>query len=211
MNRALIVAVLVTSVAFAGCLGSKATARAQQDRADTRAREWAGDAALIGIIGFEGNLPDDVPGPWHGSLSSVDVPWDRLGTDPTLGDGEAAFWIYAYVTDLRDETFLVVVDEGGDVIETGTAEATAESRVLGNYAVDSDRAVQTAIEASPGLRQALETGNATLVVDLERRDGYENATWLVGGGAGDGTATPSGGAVVDAITGAVLDARSRTG
>lgn len=201
----MLAALVVLAPALAGCLGTAgATAMEHESTAEDEARAWADEPRLIAIYGAEGSF--------QGAAGFVDASWsdeahwEQAREDPDPGDGHAELWLYRYLAEDRPNTvYEVVVDKDGEVLAQQERERTAGDEPLGEVNLDSDDALEAAKEASDGLRQGLEADNYGVIAMLDDRQGYGNPTWTVAGGGGDRSGGGGGYAVVDAVTGEVLE------
>lgn len=230
MRRMIPVAiVLMVAAPMAGCITAQATAMQYRDAAHARANEWDSGAELAQIVGVEGQFESAMSsGSFGGSSGSGsyggygdyggsgdtrvrsshgDAPyWDRAKDDPRVGDGRAEFWVYSFVAEGRDETFIVVVDQDGQVIDNGT-EAKEDDVPIGTWNVDSDRALQIAKDNNEGIRRGTDSDNFGLVMVLDRDPDQDNARWTVVGGGGDASGGGGGVVIIDAVTGEVLSSQ----
>lgn len=235
MRRALpiLMVALVAAPALSGCLTAQATAMQYQDTAHARAQDWDPDAELAGIFGVEGTfgamfggVPWMGPSPqmsgsmdWDGSGPGASAQsqhgekayWSRAREDPNVGDGRTEFWIYGFVAEGRSEAFYVVVDRDGEVLDTGTTARDEDTVPVGQYNVDSDRALQIAKDANQGLEEGLDSENFGLVMGLKRDADQDHARWFVAGGGGDESGGGGGFVVIDAVTGEVLESQGGFG
>lgn len=161
--------------AFAGCLDApsfltesdvEATARENKDLADGAAAAWSGDAKLVGISAFEAS-------PAHAMASMGKAP-----ADPTIGNGRALVWLYAYQT--PDDSRVFRVDADGRIqVENTTMVPAAEipkGEPLGAFSVDSDAAMKVA-RADPTFDAAAAAANASVVSALGTESGA--AKWAL--------------------------------
>lgn len=130
--------------------------------------------------------------------------WSRTADDGDVGDGRCEFWVYAFVAEGREEAYFVVVDRDGDILDEGAAERDDDLRPVGEWNIDSDRALDIAKENNQGLRQGLDSENFSVVSVLNRDAGEDHATWTIVGAGGDASGGGGGMVVIDAVTGQVL-------
>lgn len=214
---------LLAAAPLAGCITAQATAMQYQDAAHARAQEWDNRAELAQIVGVEGQFEAAMSdgswggsggyggwGSWGGSSdarvqsSHGDAAfWDRAKDDPNVGDGRAEFWVYTFVAEGRDEKFIIVVDQDGEVLHNGTETREDEDVPVGTWNVDSDRALQIAKDNNEGIRRGTDSDNFGLVMVLDREPDQDHARWLVVGGGGDASGGGGGIVVIDAVTGEV--------
>lgn len=226
MRRMIPVAIVVMVAApLAGCITAQATAMQYRDAAHARAQEWDSNAELAEIVGVEGQFDFAMSGgsDWGGSpggnawgsSSQAEVQskhgsaayWDRAKDDPQLGDGRCEFWVYTFVAEGRDEKFIVVVDQDGEIIDNGTESRDEDDVAVGTWNVDSDRALEIAKDNNEGIRRGTESDNFGLVMNLDREPDEDNARWTVVGGGGDESGGGGGVVVIDAVTGEVLSSQ----
>lgn len=201
--RLLLLASLLLAPAFSGCAAGAqaATAQEQADPASERARAWADDAELASAVGVEGSFVSQFEGYGVGRGEH----WERAQEDGEVGDGRCKVWRYVFVADSKpDEVHVVVVDDEGQVLANHTDDRDGDDRALGDWNVDSDEALEAAREASPGLESGVDSDHYGIVMQLDRDPDRDNPTWFVAGGGGDSSGG-GGFALVDAVTGEVLE------
>lgn len=204
---ALVMAVVLASPALAGCLGTaQATAMEHQSTAEDRAQEWADHPRLVEIKGIEGSFPAAF-GMGGGFGDTNKDYWDRAREDPTKGDGHAEIWVYRFLSEQDPDTvFEVVVDKDGNIVDTDREPRQSDDEVLGDVEVDSDEAIETAKDASEGLDEGTSKDTYGLAMMLSKKDQHENPVWMIAGGGGDSSGGGGGYAIIDAVTGEVLEA-----
>lgn len=199
-------AVLLASPALAGCLGTaEATAMEHQSTAEDRAKDWADHPRLIEIRGMEGSITQAFGG-MSANFGDTDEPyWDRARDDPNKGDGHAEIWVYRFLSeDDPDTVFEVVVDKDGNIVDTDREPRQSGDQVLSDVEVDSDEAIEAAKDASPGLDESTAKETYALAMVLDQDDEHENPVWKIAGGGGDSSGGGGGYALIDAVTGEVL-------
>jgi hypothetical protein len=211
----LLAAVAIASTALAGCfLGSAAagTAKAEESTATDHAKdEWASDAQLVAVIGFEGQSDGEAGFDFPADDEKAAQFFAKANQDDNVGDGKAEVWAYAYMAGSKsDQVYVVFVERDGTVLgaDEYPAEDMDDLRPIGEYEVNSDEALRIAKEEDEGLRNGLESGNYGVVMGLAypASDDFEtqNAVWFVAGGGGDMEGGDGGFVVLDAVTGAVI-------
>ncbi len=209
----LVIALLLATPVLAGCIGGAeaATAQEQQATADEKAQAWAPDAELVAIMGMEGNFFS------HGMASNVAQAacegdyWDRASEDGNVGDGRSEVWAYMYDSDQEPGIRVIVLDADGSTIQECTSRDDQNAPALGDWAIDSDEATAKAMDASEGLAQGTDKAYYGLAMVLVNDGSYANPVWYIAGGGGDMSGGGGGMAVIDAVTGDVLQAEGGFG
>lgn len=204
---------LASLLVLAGCLGAAqgATARGSLSPADQAAGAWDPGAELARIVGVEGTFGfawmGGFAGAWSGHAAwwgGGATHWERSAEDPRVGDGRCEVWVYRYVAPNRDEAFVVVVDRNGTVVRQGPDEREDDDVPVGEWRIDSDRALAIAKEANQGLREGLGGQRFSVVEVLGREPARERGAWLVAGGGGGPGGGGGGFVLLDAVSGEVL-------
>lgn len=200
------VASLLALPALAGCVGTAgATAMEHRSVAGEEASEWSQGASLVQIVGVEGSW--NMTTGFAGSMGeSGEAYWDRAEDDPNPGNGHAEVWVYRFVDSGASEAvFSVAVDESGEVLGVSEGERSSGMVALGEWSVDSDEAMEIALDMNSGLRDASQTENVGLVSVLYQEEDRENPVWRIAGGGGDASGGGGGSVLLDAVTGEVLE------
>lgn len=196
---------LAAAPLLAGCVGTAAASAAElRSEADNAAREWDATAKLAQAIGIEGTFPMMAAMAFAGYGAGTTEGSASAQEDEDVGDGKCEAWIYRYVADDKADVFVVVVDADGKVVHTETAERTDDDAALGAWNVDSDAAVEKALQANEGLRNGLGQEHFGFVSILGQHESAANAAWLIAGGGGSALGGGGGFVVIDAVTGDVL-------
>lgn len=137
---------------------------------------------------------------------------DRVAStpDPTIGDGKASMWAYAYASASEDGGFFVAVARGRAVLDTGddvygdSGFGFDDDATLGNWSVDSDSAAEAA--ALDNADYARLCGGSNVAANYELSQGARGAVWAVGVEAydEDGDADESVYLAVDAMDGSIV-------
>lgn len=209
----LLAAVLLATPVLAGCVGGAEAATAQQEQstAEDHAQDWAADATLVGIVGVEGNVFNQQMGQGMMETACEGDYWDRAQEDGDVGDGYSEFWVYIFDSEEKSGLRAIALDANGELVQECTNEDTDGMMPVGEWSVDSDEATETAIEANEGLAKGLESDYHGLAMILLNDPQHENAVWRIAGGGGDASGGGGGFAVVDAVTGEVLDTQGNAG
>lgn len=208
---------LLASAAFllvplAGCLGGNtATAKDLLPTARGLAQSWRSDAALAGIATVElKELPAEVKDALAKDSGASDNPQAQLVqySDPYVGDGRAPAWVFGYRSGDRD--LLLVLDAAGSLLARHESSAGHDAgRALGDFAIDSDRAMQLAARHNATFERL--EGHAA-VATLALVPGPANPVWVLVITANfmEGSDRDSAFAMVDADSGNVTTQESFT-
>lgn len=197
-NIAILALVSLLAAAFAGCVeapsfltssDAEASARENKDLADNAAAAWNPEAVLVGVTAFEASAA-------HAQEAQGMVP-----VDPTVGNGRALLWFYAYQTPGGNESRLFRVDADGRIQVENTSmvpmkEIGALDPVDG-WAIDSDAAMSAA-RADERFDQAVKAENASVVSAVGNHEGVTKWALVAL------TEETVVGALVDATTGELL-------
>ncbi len=209
IRTAVIVSLLLAAPVLAGCIGSAsaATAKGELSTAEQEAQGWASDAELASIVGVEGPFVGD----WDGPYDDWAAPsgehrgaayWSATESDDQVGDGRCAVWLYVFIADSKPgEQFGVAVDEDGEVLATETDEREEDLVPVGEWRIDSDEAMERAMDRSDRLQEARESDDHSLVMALGREDPEENAAWVIVAFGHNEEGGAFAFAIVDAVTG----------
>lgn len=214
---ALLTGVLLLATALAGCTSAQATASSLQVHADDRAADWDSEAQLVLILGTEGTFQmqnmigqyDAFDSPELEEAARQDF-WSRVEDDPDPGDGKAEFWLYVY-RGADDKHLIVVVDRDKKVLHEDEADGEDLGSPVGEYKVDSDRAMSIALEENDSLADAKDTDHFAFVAGLFRETADSNPSWLIAGGGGSSEGGGGGMIQIDAVTGDVLESQGGGG
>lgn len=190
---------LATLMTLAGCLApsellgaesakTEITALENKDLADSAAKAWNPQAQIVGVFGLE--------------LSQA-APTDEWPLDPEAGNGKSPAWVYVYLGEAGARAFRVTAD-GRVTAENDTydaAEAAQTAKPLGEWTIDSDRAVEVAA-ANEVFGAALHGGNATLAMGVASMEGITG--WYLAAISEGGSAF----AIVNAATGELVTAET---
>ncbi|HEX2022717.1 MAG TPA: hypothetical protein VHH36_08380 [Candidatus Thermoplasmatota archaeon] len=210
---ALLLVATATLPLLAGCVGTaQATAMESRSAADEAAARWASDAQLAQVVGVEGSsslasMASAFASSWGGGASD----FERAGEDEEVGDGRAEVWAYRYLAASKDRSLVVVVDRDGAVLRQGEEGRDAREPTLGEWTVDSDRALALAKEANEGLRKGTSSEHFGTVAVLARDPGSPRAWWIVAGGGGSLSGGGGGFVKLDAVSGEVLESQGGFG
>jgi hypothetical protein len=192
--------------AFAGCLEgdlSLLTAKGAEEHAEGEAEDWAGDARLMGAVGFEagpearselsqmmanqgqpGARPDepedDDERAMFGALAST--------TDEDVGDGRAPVWSLTYWSEDKDASLHVVVTSEGisHVREAGAEEAAVfgplGAEPVADWRIDSDGGADVA-RRDESYAAAVASPEALVFTMLFQ--GRDGPVWIYGAESGD--------------------------
>ena len=197
-SNVLIALATLLAAAFAGCVeapsfltqsDAEATARENKDLADNAALAWNPEAVLVGIAAFEASAA-------HAAESKGLLP-----ADPTVGNGRALLWFYAYQTPGGAESRLFRVDADGRIQVENTSMVPmgdiGSIEPLGSWSVDSDAAMAAA-QADEKFRAVAAAENASVVSAVGNHEG--SGKWALVAMNEEKVV----GAVVDAVTGELL-------
>lgn len=166
----LLAALAFAGVALSGCLeapsflftaDTEATAREHLDVAQGAAQAWSPDAKLVAVF----------------SLESADAEEAELPTDPEIGNGRAVAWWYTFHDGNESRVYRVAAD--GTLGQENATEAepyVGDSLALGEWQVDSDRALETA-RGNETFRAVAEGGNASFAEGVANEEGATH--WFV--------------------------------
>lgn len=138
---------LAAAAVLAGCTsnplgGGPLTAKEAQGKADPAARQWRGDAVLVGIAAPEG-------GAGSAFLGNGSSEWPmRVDPDGSVGDGRLPQWILNYRSPAANASLAVVVYQNGTVQTHDDPESRGDdgSTPVANWQVDSPQAAQVAMQ-----------------------------------------------------------------
>lgn len=202
------VAVLLVTPALAGCMGTAgATAMEHRDVAQEEAAAWSSGAALLQIVGVEGSW--NLTTAFSGSAGAAETSyWERAMEDRSPGNGHAEVWVYRFEDpDDHGVVFTVVVDRAGEVLDTKENERSGGMAPVGSWSLDSDEAMEVALRANNGLRDASQAENFGIVSVLQQSEGREDPVWLIAGGGGGPSGGGGGSVMLDAVSGDVLQSQ----
>ena len=197
-NVSILALVSLLSAALAGCVDApsfltesdaEATARENRDLADNAALAWNPEAVLVGVAAFEASAA-------HAKESGGILP-----PDPTVGNGRALLWFYAYQTPGGDESRLFRVDADGRIQVENTSmvpmDQVGKVEPVASWTVDSDAAMGAA-QTDPTFLAAVGAENASVVSAVGSHEGA--AKWALVAV----TEAHAVAALVDATTGELL-------
>lgn len=179
----------IVGVGFAGCLEApsflfasdvEATAMEARGRADEAAATWRADARLVQAFALE--------------MAEAD---EEVPADPAVGNGRATVWWFSYASGNDTAEWRVAADGNVTLMEEESSDHEDDLAPLGEWSVDSDRAIERALENESFRRVAL-APNATLAEGVGMEEGA--AQWFFAAGSPEGLVF----ATVDARTGALL-------
>jgi len=196
-SKTLLLALALASVpALAGCIGAAgATANDTKDTAAEAAQAWSDDAELVSIEGVDGAFPS-MP---YGSMAAQSTDGEK---DTKVGDGRALFWSYRYVSPSKQQSYEIIVDHEGKILDEDEGRTRSSDVALGDYKIDSDTAVKTALKVNKPLADGVDNDNFGLLLELSRDDG--RPTWQIMGGGYDGETSSGGYVSIDAVSGDVI-------
>lgn len=197
MKPLILATLLLLAPALSGCTASAAplaSAKELEPDAEERALDWAADARLVAIVGIEGEYRGDHRDDVHDDAT-------HEAADDARMDGRLERWMYRYVSDQQNASYLVIMDENGTVVHEGEV-AWDGGHAIGDYAVDSDEAIDIARETNQGFAAGLEGDKRGVFLRLHQDEPDENPRWTLIGGSADGEWS-AGIVVVDAVTGEV--------
>lgn len=202
-----VIAALLASTILAGCIGTAAaTAMETRSPADSAALAWDDGAQLAQVVGIEGSLDfAAIAAAMSGAGPQSSGDYDQASEDEAVGDGRAEVWGYRYVASGKDAAYVVIVDRDGEILREGEeVRISALSTPIGEWGIDSDRALAIAKEANTGISAGVEGESFAIVSVLRHEPGAENPVWLVAGGGGSLAGAGGGFVELDAVTGEVL-------
>lgn len=144
--RALLAFVLTASV-LAGCTsplggGGDMTAKEAEGRAAQRAREWRGDAVLVGVATVEAG-PGAASFLGSGNASGWPV---SPAPDGNVGDGRAPQWFFQYHSAAANRTYGVAVFRNGTLLADEDRGGGDREGPIANWNIDSPRAAEIALQ-----------------------------------------------------------------
>jgi hypothetical protein len=207
----LLAAVSTLAAAFSGCLEgdlSLLTAKDASGRAEGEAKDWAGDARLMGAVGFEagpdaraelsrmmaqgqqGQAGARPEGPGGDEDASERAMFGALATteDEDVGDGRAPVWSLTYWSvDLDASLQVVVTSQGISAVREGAAEEASVFGPLGadpvtDWRIDSDGGAEVA-RRDEAYAAAVASPDALVFTMLFQ--GKEGPVWIYGAETGD--------------------------
>lgn len=215
---AVLVVVAFVSAAFAGCLARSASpdeataedtansvqhvaADAAPNAATSAARDWHADAFLVAAFATEG---------FHADMEDPPFLYDSRD-DPTVGDGLARVWTYAFAAPNETNLFFAAIEDGERVTYARKVPGTSHgywfpagdsSRSALPQDVIASDAAAAAVAARPEAVEFVDAhpvsaARLVLTVDYEGR-----AIWMVARHTSGGFGMS---ALVDAVTGDVID------
>jgi hypothetical protein len=200
-KTAVLAASLASLMTLAGCLApsellgadsekTEITALENKDLADGAAKAWDPEAQLGGVFGLE--------------LSDATAA-DQWPLDPDAGNGKSPAWVYVYLGEAGKAVrgFRVTAD-GRVSAENDTFDvqsAAEQAKPLGEWTVDSDRAVEIA-GGNEVFGKALGGGNATVALGVANMEGITG--WYLAAISDAGSAF----AIVNAATGELVTAET---
>lgn len=192
---ALLFALAFAGVALSGCLeapsflfaaDSEATAQKNLDLAQEAAKAWSSNATLTSVFAFETAEPES------------DLP-----TDPDVGNGRAVAWWYGFAAGNETRAYRVTAD-GQVALENDTSETgmdADQTLPLGEWTIDSDRALETA-KANQTFGAVASGKNVSYAEGIANEEG--STQWFVAAYGESGFVI----ALVDATTGELTSVES---
>lgn len=200
-GAAVLVVLALAASTMAGCLSAQATAQSLQPAAEAKAQSWDRSAELVVITGMEGQNAALLS--QAAAMGGNGDHWERAEDDAEPGDGRGEVWAYGYRND-DGEHLIVVVDRDREILEEMELPAFVDFPAIGHYQVDSDQAMEIAMNENEGLSEAREGDGFGVMATLARLDEDENPMWVIMGGFGSMQGEGGGGLVViDALSGSV--------
>ncbi|MGQ0534862.1 MAG: hypothetical protein ACT4PT_02185 [Methanobacteriota archaeon] len=204
MPRVFLVASIVLAAPLAGCVegglfdgndggpgGDGATAKDLEPTARRTALERVPGAELAFAMGFEfmddededGGADEDEDDEVHDAEDALEEEFGHT-PDSDPGDGRAPAWMYIYRASGTNETVFVMVAANGTVLKTETDNGTEPDgetfEPIGEWRVDSDRAVEAAIEGDVEWRAVHDTeGEHGAMSFLFHEAGAPHAVWVL--------------------------------
>ncbi|HUR63860.1 MAG TPA: hypothetical protein VM241_05190 [Candidatus Thermoplasmatota archaeon] len=199
--QALLFAALFLLSPLAGCLGgSTATANELTPRARAIARSWSPDAGLEAVVGVE---MKELPAAARAALEQAgsESPEAQLlqYTDANVGDGRAGAWLFAFRS--GDRQLVLALDAGGRELLRHEDDTSSAEPLLGDVAIDSDRAMALAAAGNSSFAQARGGAVAATLMLVPAAAGPVWVLVLAGSFEGDGGDAAF--AMVDATSGNV--------
>ncbi len=211
---------LLLATALAGCLGpAQVTASEAQASADPAAARWDPDARLIFAAGLEGRVDNEMLRDMLRSgagfedmgfetLSETDDDgepyWDRIEEDGQPGNGKLELWVFHYAAADSESELVLLVDRDGEVLIEEERAGSSFDEPVGDYQVDSDRAMRTAKRTSLELRQVLDASNMIVGSGLLVDPTHGGPVWTISGFGGDMRSVQGAVVQIDAMTGDVI-------
>jgi len=158
----LVLALLVA--ALAGCTGTGQegtgiTAKEAAARAEARARDWNGDAALMHL------------GAWETRNSSALVQQDvgfGLPPDSNVGDGRALVWFTRFSSAQANHTLRLIVFANGTIL-ADEEDGPSDDQAVQRWEIDSPRVVELA-RGAESVRSILDSPDGEIAVFLGGAD-----------------------------------------
>lgn len=164
MRVAGVLVVALLAAALAGCTGTGQegtgiTAKEAASRAEARAREWSGDAALMHL------------GAWETRNASALVQQDvgfALPPDSNVGDGRALVWFTRFSSAQANHTLRLIVFANGTILADEEDEGS-DGQAVQRWEVDSPRVVELA-RGAESVRSILDSPDGEIAVFLGGAD-----------------------------------------
>ncbi len=200
-GAAVLVVLALAASMLAGCLSAQATAQSLEPAAEAKAQSWDRSAELVVITGMEGENAQLIS--QAAAMGGSGDHWERAQDDPDPGDGRSEIWAYGYRND-DGEHLIVVVDRDREIVEEVELPEFLDLPAIGHYQVDSDQAMEIAMDENEALREARDGDAFGVMATLVRIEEDENPMWVIMGGFGSMQGDGGGGMVViDALSGKV--------